>query len=186
MDMVEDRASAKELDQWIEQLNDCKQLTENQVKTLCEKVCILPELPWLHIVLFNASQVLVSMDTLLWYSHDLWPGEWVMFPGIRWNWGLRDRWSWKDSLMDTFQLAWTGRLNVRLLQLSPTFSYRCPLSRTHLLGIFTISWIFSVYDGTYFLIYPVYDNWQVASRLEIEGAKIECVLTTIVDIGIGK
>ncbi len=37
--MVEDRAAAKELDQWIEQLNDCKQLSENQVKTLCEKVC---------------------------------------------------------------------------------------------------------------------------------------------------
>ena len=40
MEMVEDRASAKELDQWIEQLNECKQLSENQVKTLCEKVCI--------------------------------------------------------------------------------------------------------------------------------------------------
>ncbi len=36
--MVEDRAAAKELDQWVEQLNECKQLTENQVKTLCEKV----------------------------------------------------------------------------------------------------------------------------------------------------
>lgn len=35
--MVEDRAAAKELDQWIEQLHDCKQLTETQVKTLCEK-----------------------------------------------------------------------------------------------------------------------------------------------------
>lgn len=38
--MVEDRAAAKELDQWIEQLNECKQLSENQVKTLCEKVCM--------------------------------------------------------------------------------------------------------------------------------------------------
>lgn len=35
---VDDKASSKELDQWIEQLNDCKQLSENQVKTLCEKV----------------------------------------------------------------------------------------------------------------------------------------------------
>lgn len=35
---VDDKASCKELDQWIEQLNDCKQLTENQVKTLCDKV----------------------------------------------------------------------------------------------------------------------------------------------------
>ena len=36
--MVDDRAAAKELDQWVEQLMDCKQLTESQVKTLCEKV----------------------------------------------------------------------------------------------------------------------------------------------------
>lgn len=35
---MEDKASLKELDQWIEQLNDCKQLTESQVKTLCDKV----------------------------------------------------------------------------------------------------------------------------------------------------
>ena len=35
---MEDRAVAKELDSWIEQLNDCKQLQESQVKTLCEKV----------------------------------------------------------------------------------------------------------------------------------------------------
>lgn len=38
---VDDKASCKELDQWIEQLNDCKQLTENQVKTLCDKVMII-------------------------------------------------------------------------------------------------------------------------------------------------
>lgn len=30
--------NAKELDAWIEQLNECKQLEENQVKQLCEKV----------------------------------------------------------------------------------------------------------------------------------------------------
>jgi hypothetical protein len=35
---MDDKASCKELDQWIEQLNDCKQLSENQVKTLCDKV----------------------------------------------------------------------------------------------------------------------------------------------------
>lgn len=39
--MSEDRTAAKELDQWIEQLYDCKQLTETQVKTLCEKVCFM-------------------------------------------------------------------------------------------------------------------------------------------------
>ena len=36
--MVDDRAAAKELDQWIDQLMDCKPLTEAQVKTLCDKV----------------------------------------------------------------------------------------------------------------------------------------------------
>ena len=33
----EEKNSLKELDGWIEQLMDCKQLSENQVKTLCEK-----------------------------------------------------------------------------------------------------------------------------------------------------
>ncbi|XP_054706893.1 serine/threonine-protein phosphatase PP2A-like [Uloborus diversus] len=34
---MEEKSALKELDSWIEQLNECKQLTENQVKTLCEK-----------------------------------------------------------------------------------------------------------------------------------------------------
>ena len=33
-----DRSNAKELDEWIEQLYECKQLSEAQVRTLCEKV----------------------------------------------------------------------------------------------------------------------------------------------------
>lgn len=37
---MEDKATTKDLDQWIEQLNECNQLTEAQVRTLCEKVCI--------------------------------------------------------------------------------------------------------------------------------------------------
>ena len=36
--MVEDRSAAKELDQWVEQLMDCKQLAEHNVKKLCDKV----------------------------------------------------------------------------------------------------------------------------------------------------
>ena len=35
---MDDKAQMKELDTWIEQLMECKQLGENQVKTLCEKV----------------------------------------------------------------------------------------------------------------------------------------------------
>lgn len=38
---MEDKSFTKELDQWIEQLNECKQLSENQVRTLCEKVSSL-------------------------------------------------------------------------------------------------------------------------------------------------
>lgn len=35
---MEDKATTKDLDQWIEQLNECNQLTETQVRTLCDKV----------------------------------------------------------------------------------------------------------------------------------------------------
>lgn len=35
---MDDKSFTKELDGWIEQLNECKQLSENQVKVLCEKV----------------------------------------------------------------------------------------------------------------------------------------------------
>uniref|UniRef100_A0A8C0DAM0 Serine/threonine-protein phosphatase n=1 Tax=Balaenoptera musculus TaxID=9771 RepID=A0A8C0DAM0_BALMU len=34
---MDDKAFTKELDQWVEQLNECKQLSENQVRTLCKK-----------------------------------------------------------------------------------------------------------------------------------------------------
>lgn len=33
-----DRPVLKDVDQWIEQLYECKQLTEAQVKALCDKV----------------------------------------------------------------------------------------------------------------------------------------------------
>lgn len=32
------KTAVKELDQWIEQLNECQFLNENQVRVLCEKV----------------------------------------------------------------------------------------------------------------------------------------------------
>ena len=34
------REFIKELDEWIAQLYECKQLSENQVKQLCDKVCL--------------------------------------------------------------------------------------------------------------------------------------------------
>ena len=36
--VMEEKTTSKDLDAWIEQLNDCKQLSEAMVKTLCEKV----------------------------------------------------------------------------------------------------------------------------------------------------
>lgn len=36
--MAESKAFIKDLDQWIEQLYECKQLTEAQCKILCERV----------------------------------------------------------------------------------------------------------------------------------------------------
>ena len=36
--VMENKTEAKELDKWIEQLEQCKQLEESQVKILCEKV----------------------------------------------------------------------------------------------------------------------------------------------------
>ena len=35
---VSEKAGLKELDGWIEQLMECKQLAETHVKSLCEKV----------------------------------------------------------------------------------------------------------------------------------------------------
>lgn len=37
---MDDKSFTKELDGWIEQLGECKQLSENQVKALCEKVIL--------------------------------------------------------------------------------------------------------------------------------------------------
>ena len=42
--------SSKEVDQWIAQLSECKPLTENQVKRLCEKVVPIKNL-CLHLIL---------------------------------------------------------------------------------------------------------------------------------------
>lgn len=39
---MDEKVFTKELDQWIEQLNECKQLSEPQVKSLCEKVSYAP------------------------------------------------------------------------------------------------------------------------------------------------
>lgn len=40
--IMDEKVFTKELDQWIEQLNECKQLSESQVKSLCEKVSCTP------------------------------------------------------------------------------------------------------------------------------------------------
>lgn len=49
----------KELDQWIEQLNECKQLAENQVKTLCEKVCASTSYSIVWIFVFRDMRLML-------------------------------------------------------------------------------------------------------------------------------
>lgn len=50
--MVEEKAVYKELDQAIEQLYQCKQLPEAQVKTLCEKVSCVEIFAFLLLTFF--------------------------------------------------------------------------------------------------------------------------------------
>lgn len=54
---MDDKTSLKELDQWIEQLNECKQLTESQVKFLCDKVniCLGGAVPRHHRRLYGVA-----------------------------------------------------------------------------------------------------------------------------------
>jgi hypothetical protein len=43
---MDDKVYYKELDQMIDHLKECKQLAENQVKTLCDRVS------WFYLLLF--------------------------------------------------------------------------------------------------------------------------------------
>lgn len=61
--MMEEKASLKELDQWIEQLNDCKQLTESQVKTLCDKVRQSKDLGFQVLRFPRAGKILIPCRT---------------------------------------------------------------------------------------------------------------------------
>lgn len=45
---MDEKAYFKDLDQMIEHLKECKQLTESQVKTLCDKVSFI----FFHIYIF--------------------------------------------------------------------------------------------------------------------------------------
>lgn len=46
VEMIEDKSGLKELEGWIEQLMECRQLTENQVKSLCDKVGLVRCIIW--------------------------------------------------------------------------------------------------------------------------------------------
>lgn len=52
---MDDKVFTKELDQWVEQLNECKQLSENQVRTLCEKVRTNTRLKTCQLAMFSLS-----------------------------------------------------------------------------------------------------------------------------------
>lgn len=58
---MEDKPGMKDLDQWIEQLNECKQLTENQVKSLCDKVNFFMENPIEEKTYFSAFSTVFEL-----------------------------------------------------------------------------------------------------------------------------
>ena len=67
-EQVSKPTNLKELDQWIEQLNDCKQLTESQVKILCDKVKTYHILV-LQLITWSLSNELHSYRAFI-YSED--------------------------------------------------------------------------------------------------------------------
>ena len=54
-----DKTALKELDGWIEQLMECKQLAESNVKTLCEKVS--QKIKFLTLSLSKNSYFIISI-----------------------------------------------------------------------------------------------------------------------------
>ena len=55
---MEDKVVAKELDDWIGKLEDCKQLEETQVKVLCEKVCAVGLYLYVSVPVRNARMLI--------------------------------------------------------------------------------------------------------------------------------
>ena len=58
-----EKTQVKELDAWIEQLNECKQLQENQVKQLCEKVRTYHRTASVHRPVINWNQFLTNFGS---------------------------------------------------------------------------------------------------------------------------
>ena len=64
-----DKTALKELDGWIEQLMECKQLAESNVKTLCEKVS-----QKIVFILFSKQQflgVILKKRFWIWDSYEV-------------------------------------------------------------------------------------------------------------------
>lgn len=132
---MDEKLFTKELDQWIEQLNECKQLSENQVKILCEKVSRCEWLPSspvsvlrcvLKHVLWQAargrssrlSKFVIGSDTV------------AVRPS---HWPLIRRWRCRIILLLAVCAPWmwllvvgcAAQLATRALQVMPTFVIRC-------------------------------------------------------------
>lgn len=67
---MDEKPFTKELDQWIEQLNECKQLSEGQVKTLCEKVRYLSTLTYCQRLLSPCRRLpdILKMASIVYIS----------------------------------------------------------------------------------------------------------------------
>lgn len=131
---MDEKLFTKELDQWIEQLNECKQLSENQVKILCEKVssvwlCSSP-VSVLRCVIKHVlgqaasgrssrlSKFVIGSDTV------------AVRPS---HWPLIRRWRCRIILLLAVCAPWmwllvvgcAAQLATRALQVMPTFVVRC-------------------------------------------------------------
>jgi hypothetical protein len=71
------REFIKELDEWIAQLYECKQLSEGQVKHLCDKVCPL------EICVKNKNDSMCKYEKIGWRLGDTFSRKFSKFPGMR-------------------------------------------------------------------------------------------------------
>ena len=63
-----DKTALKELDGWIEQLMECKQLAESNVKTLCEKVSQKIKFLTIFNNIFKKQETICDTFVRIWKS----------------------------------------------------------------------------------------------------------------------
>lgn len=121
---MDDKSFTKELDGWIEQLNECKQLSENQVKVLCEKVSSAQDgrratsVPSVRMLLAQLTCYVACYSLHQRQLMHVWPLEhtiWLQYIAKgnhsprRWGGGLKNMFSLATPTLGTFSaLECTG------------------------------------------------------------------------------